>query len=144
MFESQATVMLVTQSLWWFVDFGDEFPSKLNLLTDGAQRSCKKIVKASDSYFIVVINTFRLDSNIRHQHNLCYINLTSRTAKSFTKTIKFWPLVFFNVFHLTIFALTVIIEDDCIKAKFCMICIHMNVMELILVIKCSKYTLEYN
>ena len=44
----------------------------------------------------------------------------------------------------TIFILTVIIEDDCIKARFCMKCIHMNVITLGIVIKCSKYTLENN
>ena len=49
-----------------------------------------------------------------------------------------------SVKNRTIFVFTVIIEDDCIKATFCMKCIHMNVIELILVIKCSKYTLEYN
>ena len=44
----------------------------------------------------------------------------------------------------TIFILTVSIEDDCIKARFCMKCIHMNVLTPIKVIKCSKYTLEYS
>ena len=49
-----------------------------------------------------------------------------------------------SVKYRTIFVLTVIIEDDCIKATFCMKCIHMNVIELISVIKCSKDTLKYN
>ena len=44
----------------------------------------------------------------------------------------------------TIFILTVSIEDDCIKARFRMKCIHINVITLIIVINCSKYTLEYN
>ena len=44
----------------------------------------------------------------------------------------------------TIIVLTVSIEGDCIKARFCMKCIHINVITLIIVINCSKYTLEYN
>ena len=49
-----------------------------------------------------------------------------------------------SVKNRTIFVLTVIIEGDCIKATLCMKCIHMNVIELISVIKCSKDTLKYN
>ena len=39
-----------------------------------------------------------------------------------------------SVKNRTVFVLTVIIEDDCIKATFCMKCILMDVIELILVI----------
>ena len=52
--------------------------------------------------------------------------------------VKLWFQTRYQFETCTIFVSTVIIEDHCIKAVFCIKCIHMNVIELITVIFCSK------
>ena len=63
--------------------------------------------------------------------------VTSNFDQKFVNSVK-------SAKYGTIFVWAVSIEDNCIKARFCIKCIHMNVLTPIKVIKCSKYTLEYS